>query len=107
MTDLIPLAVAVLALIGSLYAVRVTRPKTLAEAKQAEAHATVDLISGFNALLTARQTELDSAKAKLVDAEQRAALVPVYARRLDEIEAELRAIRSVKFSTSAVSDPLL
>jgi len=93
MTDLIPLAVAVLAFIGSLYAVRVARPKTLAEARQAEARATVDLISGFSALLAARDNENSALKQKLAEAEQRAAIVPVYARRLDELEAELRAAR--------------
>ena len=87
---LVPLAIAVASLIGSVVAIRAARPKTIAEAKQAEAHATLDLLNGFNTLLLAKQEQIADLRKRLGETEQRAVLVPVYARRIEELEAELR-----------------
>lgn len=86
----VPVLLQVLILVGAIYTVRAGRPKQQAEAKQAEARATVDLVTGFGALLAARQQELDDAIAKLRHAEQKAALVSEQARRIEDLEADLR-----------------
>ena len=86
----IPVLLQLIILAGALYTVRAGRPKVRAEARQAEARATVDLVTGFGALLAARQKEIDDLHTKLDNADQKALFAVSLARQVEQLEADLR-----------------
>ena len=90
LTPFLVVLVQLIILAGTLLTVRAARPKTRAEARQAEARATVDLVTGFGALLAARQKEIDDLQVKLIQTEQKAAFSISMARQVEQLEADLR-----------------
>ena len=92
--SLIPLFVQALILAGTLYALRQGRPKTIAEAHQAEASASANLVTGFQHLLEQYKAQIAELQTRLHDANQKAAIVPGLTRRVDGLEAELRRAKA-------------
>src|SRR3972149_5990977 len=81
----VPIFIQRVILAGTIYVARSARPKLVAETKQVEAEAAHTLVNGFSSLVVSLQTKL---------AEAEAGVVPTLARRIDELEAELKAARS-------------
>ena len=95
LTPYIPVALQLIILAGAIYAARSARPKQVAEAKQAEAQAALALVNGFAALVAAQQRELGEKEAELREEKRRAGIVPTLARRIDELELELKQARAM------------
>jgi len=100
----IPILIQLVLLAGTLYTVRAARPKTRAEARQAEARATVDLVTGFSALLAARQKEIDDLQEKLTQTGQKAAFAVSMARQVEQLEIDLRKAQNTIAVLQASAD---
>jgi len=95
LTAYIPVLLQLIILAGTIYAIRSARPKQAAEAKQAEAQASLTLVNGFSSLVATQQQKLAEAEAELKEERKKASIVPTLARRIDELELELKMARNV------------
>src|SRR3989304_4926399 len=88
----VPIFIQLVILAGTIYVARSARPKLVAETKQVEAEAAHTLVNGFSSLVVSLQTKLAEAGAEVKEEKRKAG--GGVARRIDELEAELKAARS-------------
>src|SRR3990172_9480788 len=90
----VPIFILLVILAGTIYVARSARPKLVAGTKQVGGEAAHTLVNGFSSLVVSLQTKLAEAEAELKEEKKKAGVVPTLARRIDELEAELKAARS-------------
>lgn len=101
----VPVLLQLLILVGTIYSIRSARPKQVAEAKQAEAQASLTLVNGFSSLVATQQQKLAEAEAELREERRKAGIVPTLARRCDELEMELkRAMAELRMAKGTIAD---
>lgn len=77
-------------ILTALIAAAVARPKVRAEAKQANAHADMDITAAYNQILTVRTAEIAELRAELAQQKRRAALVIPLTKNIENLETALR-----------------
>lgn len=87
---LAPIVISCISLVGTIAALLVSIPKVRADTIHVESQALTQLVAGFGQLSSAQQKRIDELVTQLHSASQKAALAGQYARRCEQLEAELK-----------------
>ena len=95
---LLPLVISCIAMVGTVAALLVSMPKVKADTIHVETQALAQLVAGFGLLSSAQQKRIEELIALLQNAEQKANLAGQYARRCEQLEAELKANKQARYA---------
>lgn len=91
---LVGIAIACVSLVGTVLTLLAAMPKTRADTIHVESQALAQLVAGFTQLSSAQRVRIDDLATLLKEANSRATLAGQYARRCEQLEAELKASKA-------------